>query len=431
MALKDRLQRLTGEKSEATQDHREKTLTDLRHRIEAVTTGRERRLQAGSAADPKKAHLLQELLPGEERENEHGRFYSVEAALKPSHWHGNQCVADFLSADMDALSVLAGNADLAAMTVRDGLYLDTETTGLSGGTGTVAFLIGLGWFEGSTFVTRQLFVRDYPEERACLAYLRELAKAKGFLVTFNGKAFDVNLLSTRFIMNRLPDPLTGLPHLDLLHPTRRLLGHRLENSRLGTVEQQVLGLERGDDIPGWEIPERYFRWLRHRHPRFMVDVFRHNHLDVVSMSALARHLSEILTGEGDRSKEREGDHLAAARLLIDRTRHEQGRSRLHELCASCHLQVSREARRQLSLHLKRDKDWKGAVALWEEMLAADPADCFACEELAKWYEHRDKSPDKALCLVCATLELISGHHSDEQERLTYRRTRLEKKCGKP
>ena len=431
MALKDRLQRLTGEKPDATQNPREKTLADLRDRIESVTTGRERRLQAGSSTDPKKARLLQELLPGEERENEHGRFYSVEAALKPSHWHGNQCVADFLSVDMDALSVLAGNADLAAMNVRDGLYLDTETTGLSGGTGTVAFLIGLGWFEGSTFVTRQLFARDYPEERACLAYLRELAKDKGFIVSFNGKAFDVNLLSTRFIMNRLPDPLAGLPHLDLLHPTRRLLGHRLENSRLGTVEQHVLGLERGDDIPGWEIPERYFRWLRHRHPRFMVDVFRHNHLDVVSLSALVRHLSEIVTGEGDRSQEREGDHLAAARLLIDRTRHQQGRSRLHELCDSCHPRVSREARRQLSLHLKRDKDWKGAVTIWEEMLVADPADRFACEELAKWYEHRDKNPEHALCLVCSTLELISDRSYVERKPLLYRRTRLEKKCGKP
>lgn len=430
MALKDRLQRLTGEKPEAAKDNREKTLTDLRERIESVTTGREKRLQAGSQPDHKKSRLLQELLPGEERENEHGRFYSVDEALKLSHCHGNQCVADFLSVDMDALSVLAGNADLAAMDVRDGLYLDTETTGLSGGTGTVAFLIGLGWFEGSTFVTRQLFVRDYPEERACLAYLRELSREKGYLVTFNGKAFDVNLLSTRFIMNRLPDPLAGLPHLDLLHPTRRLLGHRLENSRLGTVEQHVLGLERGDDIPGWEIPERYFRWLRHRHPRFMVDVFRHNRLDVISLSALARHLSEILTGEGEQSREREGDHLAAARLLIDRTRHEQGRSKLHDLRLSCHPQVSREARRQLSLILKREKDWEKAVAIWEEMLTADPADCFACEELAKWYEHRDKNPDKALCLVCSTLELISNRDTAEREVLRHRRTRLEKKCGK-
>ncbi|NLN59736.1 MAG: hypothetical protein GX147_03320 [Deltaproteobacteria bacterium] len=429
MTLQDRLRRLTGEGPATTQDNRDKILTDLRRRIEAVTTGRERRLQGGST--PNQKRLLEELLPGEERENEYGRFYSVEAALKPSHRHGNQCVADFLSVDMDALSVLADKTDLAGMDAREGLYLDTETTGLSGGTGTVAFLIGLGWFEETTFVTRQLFVRDYPEERACLAYLSELAQEKGFLVTFNGKSFDVNLLGARFIMNRLPDPLTELPHLDLLHPTRRLLGHRLENNRLGTVEQHVLGLDRGEDIPGWEIPERYFRWLRNRHPGAMLEVFRHNHLDVVSLSALARHLAEIVAGNGERLREREEDHLAAARLLIDRTRQRQGKRRLRDLCASGHPQVSREARRHLSLHLKRDEDWKGAIALWEEMLAADPADCFACEELAKWYEHRDRNPEQALCLVCNTLELISGRHSDEQDRLTYRRIRLERKCGKP
>jgi uncharacterized protein len=162
----------------------------------------------------------------------------------------------------------------------------------------------------------------------------------------------------------------------------------------------------------------------------MVDAFRHNRLDVISLSALARHLSEILTSEGEQSREREEDHLAAARLLIDRTRHEQGRSKLHDLCHSCHQAVSREARRQLSIILKREKNWGKALALWEEMLAADPADCFACEELAKWYEHRQKNREQALALVCSTLDLISDRHEDERDRLMHRRLRLEKKCGK-
>src|SRR5665647_576408 len=118
----------------------------------------------------------------------------------------------------------------------DALFLDTETTGPAGGTGTMAFLIGLGWFEEGHFQVRQILARDFGEEKAALTYLKEIAAHKKFLVTFNGKAFDVNLLTTRFIMNRMHSDLAALPHLDLLHPSRRILGHRLENCRLVTLE---------------------------------------------------------------------------------------------------------------------------------------------------------------------------------------------------
>ena len=127
-----------------------------------------------------------------------------------------------------------------------------------------------------------------------LAHLSELASAKRFLVTFNGRAYDLNLLSSRYILNRKEDVLLGMPHIDLLHPSRRMFAHRLENARLLTIEAHVLGVRRADDVPGYEIPQRYFDWLRRRDGRLMEDVFRHNRFDIVSMASLRKYLRPVL-----------------------------------------------------------------------------------------------------------------------------------------
>ena len=430
MKLRDRLQRLTGEpvsEHNKGQQSRNDTISRLRDQVDAVLHHKQKSQESRHPSPEKIQRLLAEILAGEERENGHGSYFCIEEVWKPSYLHGNQCVTDFLKTDMKALSVLSGHEEIKNMTLSDGLYLDTETTGLSGGTGTVAFLIGLGWFEGSFFVTHQLFMRDYAEEQACLACLRDIAQKKKFLVTFNGKSFDLNLLDTRFIMNRLTNPLSDFPHLDLLHSTRRLLGHRLENNRLITVEEEILGFTREGDIPGWEIPERYFRWLRSRRPHLMADVLHHNRLDVISMAALTRHLSDVFAENGSCFPERQRESLAAARLLIDRRHVEEGCAILHDLSGSVCSSVSREARRHLSLMLKKEEDWRQAEKIWKMMLQDDPADCFACEELAKWYEHHLKDVDSALNLVKNTLDALGRDCFEEWNRLHHRLLRLEKR----
>ncbi len=290
--------------------------------------------------------------------------------------------------DMNAVALLANIPELALFNCTDALFLDTETTGLAGGTGTLAFLIGLGWFENETFVTRQIFARDFSEERASLSFLLEMARDKGFIVTFNGKAFDVGLLSTRFVLNRLPDLLAGMPHLDLLHPSRRLLGHRLDNSRLMTLEKEILGIHRDGDIPGSEIPQRYFDWLRNRDARFMVDVFEHNRLDVISMAILTLHLAEMLKFDYDITTARHFDLLAVSRLFLDRGDSSGAMIILESLINLENSDVASEARRTLSLIYKRSGRWSDAVRIWESILMDDPGNYFAAEELAKWFEHK-------------------------------------------
>ena len=281
----DKLKRLTGEdkapkKTEpvqpdsASSSERQSQLADLRGRIEnVVTRGALRTRAAQEEARARGNRALCELLEGEEIENRHGRFFLAGGFLSGVSRHGHRSICEAFNFDMTAAGMLANNPVLGAYHPSDALFLDTETTGLSGGTGTMAFLIGLGWFEEGRFHIRQILARDFGEEPAALACLQEIAAQKKFLVTFNGKAFDVNLLATRFILNRMQSSLHELPHLDLLHPSRRLLGHRLENCRLATLEADILGVEREGDIPGWEIPQRYFDWLRRRDPRLLADIF--------------------------------------------------------------------------------------------------------------------------------------------------------------
>ena len=428
MSVKKRLQRLTGETDpDDTQQARKKKIAELRQRIDLIMSRRPVETTTASMELRGTAVDLPDVVPGEEVENEYGQFYLVRRECASSTSHGNRCIQELSSIDMEAAALLANEPELAGCSCTDGLYLDTETTGLTGGTGTFAFLIGIGWFEGASFVTEQIFARDFSEERACLSFLQDAVRDKRFLVTFNGKSFDVGLLSARFIMNRLSDPLVDLPHLDLLHPSRRLVGHRLENSRLGTLERGVLGLKRHGDVPGSEIPQRYFDWLRRRDGRLMEDVLEHNRLDVISMATLALHLAELLGNHPDHDYPHHGDLLAAARLFNDRGDGERACRFLEPLLSSHDRFIAEEAGKYLSLMYKRTGRWDKAISVWEMMMAGDPDNVFAAVELAKWYEHRERNYSRALSLIDQILPAARHLSESEREALMYRQNRLKRR----
>ena len=440
MSLMNRLQRLTGEgdresdkksgKARPGEGPRAEEIRALRQRIEAVLSRRPEGPMAGMPTAARGRGVpLEDLVPGTEAENAGGRFFCAHRVTGGAARHGRFCIRDLAPLNMGRLAVLANDPLLKALDYREALFFDTETTGLAGGTGTVAFLIGLGWFEGDGFVTRQLFARDYAEELATLLDLLSLLGERRFLVSFNGKAFDANLLATRFIMNRLPNPLSGLPHLDLLHPARRLLSHRLADRRLAALEASVLGFEREGDIPGSEIPQRYFDWLRRRDGRLMADVFEHNRLDVISLAALAAHLAELIDPEGETAHAHPGDRLAAARLFFARELPGEAVRLLDPLCGCASPQTAREAARELSLHHKREGRWVEAAAIWEEMARRDRGDRFALIELAKCYEHKRRDFSRALELIERVCALTGSLSSEECAGLTRRRERLERKLA--
>jgi hypothetical protein len=434
MSSIDKLKRLTGEKTvtPAAPSEKQARIDELRRRMDMILS---RRPQAPTSA-PKKEFwgetiALEKIVRGEEIENKHGRFFLASDIMPGNCRHGRRNICEALNLDMHAAGVLAGDNTLSNCRCEEGLFLDTETTGLSGGTGTMAFLIGLGWFEDGAFHIRQIFARDFSEERAALFYLTEIAAQKNFLVTFNGKAFDVNLLSTRFIMNRLKSDLVNLPHLDLLHPSRRILGHRLENSRLGTLEVEVLGVFREGDIPGWEIPQRYFDWLKQRDGRLLEAIFEHNKLDVISMATLTAHLTEILCAKRELQSSHADDYLAAARLLFKRRDTERAGKILDVFGENqAGDELSAISKKELASLCKRTGRWNEATQIWQELLEIAPTDFSSVSEMAKWLEHHAHDYHAAKMLVENALSQNNGFSQDEKESLAHRLKRLKAKSEK-
>ncbi|GHG77658.1 ribonuclease H-like domain-containing protein [Comamonas sp. JC664] len=228
-------------------------------------------------------------LPVEARTTTHGTVHVSERIHPPDHHHGSAPVAAALDVEGALVASLALHADLAGVDYQRMLFLDTETTGLAGGTGTVPFLVGLAWFEGRSLKVHQLFLRRLGEEAPMLRALSERMAASSCLVTFNGKSFDWPLLRTRFVLNRVPAP-AELPHLDLLHCARRVFKHRGAGTRLVHLEDQVLGFRRVDDVDGSLIPELYFRYLRGGDGAALTPVLEHNINDLLLLAALLGEL---------------------------------------------------------------------------------------------------------------------------------------------
>ncbi|MCL6459965.1 MAG: ribonuclease H-like domain-containing protein, partial [Gorillibacterium sp.] len=176
------------------------------------------------------------------------------------------------------------------------LYFDTETTGLGHGAGNLAFMLGIGFYQAEEFVVEQLLIRNTAEELAMLTYFSELAAGFTHLVTYNGKAFDWPLLQGRCVMNRLKPNKWKPQHLDFLHPSRSLWKHTLPSCRLGKVEEERLGFNRMDDLPGAMAPVYYFRYLAERDPEILRGVFVHNEYDILSLASLSIHFSRVLSG---------------------------------------------------------------------------------------------------------------------------------------
>ncbi|MCX7981593.1 MAG: ribonuclease H-like domain-containing protein [Syntrophales bacterium] len=363
-----------------------------RYRVKAGATER-----TNKQLEAKTGLSIEELVPGEEISNEKGCFFLTRYSFPGSFRHGCYVLRDCTPIDTHLLSILTNDPSILKYRIEDGIFLDTETTGLVGGTGTLPFLIGLGWFEKNGFSLYQIFLRDYDEERAALHYIMEFLREKKFLITFNGKAFDVNLLNTRFILNRLPPLLENMPHADLLYPARRIFKHRLNDRSLSTLEQVVLGLTREGDVPGYEIPHLYFAWLKRRDARIIARVFEHNRLDVLSLVTLAAKLTELIDPDSMTSDIFPGDKIQAGRIWSDRCAFSHA-VRVFESLRSCEIdQLSwLSASRELSIIYRRLGCWEEAVSLWKQIIVRNPYDTFALIELAKYYEHRARNIEAAL-----------------------------------
>lgn len=345
-----------------------------------------------------------------------------------------------LEIDPEALRWLGRSPDLATLDLSNAVFLDTETTGLAGGTGTYAFLVGIGHFEGSHFVVRQAFMDDYGNEEVLLHVLDEALAPFSAVVTFNGRAFDVPLLETRFLMARRSFPLRSALHLDLLFPARRLWKERLGSCALSNLEAEILGVEREVDVPGWMVPSLYFDYIRSRDPRPLVRVFEHNRLDILSMVTL---LSRVAAQHVDpfRSEWEHCEDLLALGSFFDAQGLPDKAVRCYERASE--IASTREGRGRAMVRLgnlyKRLRQREDAVAIWRVLASSGQAfGTFALIELAKHYEHvsREYAEAERLTLQALTaLELRAARGYGwqvEEERLAldHRLARLRRKLGR-
>jgi len=284
-------------------------------------------------------------------------------------------------------------------------FLDTETTGLSGGTGTVAFLVGIATIREGNLQVRQWLMSRFGAEAALLERVGSVCMQSDMLVTYNGKSFDAPLLSARYRIHRSPDPLAGLAHLDVLHPIRRLWGSRWPNCRLATAETRLLGVIRQGDLPGAEAPESWFSWLHKGELDRLGGVVRHNRQDLLSLARLPGAVTRAMRcprpGEIDlaalaREHDRRGELAAARRLLHD-----------HESA------LDHAALLYFARLLKRERRWPDAVRLWGRLAGLGIAEAMA--ELAKFHEHGSRD-------LCSALEWtrsligVEGHLPHHRHR---------------
>ncbi|MGH2588465.1 MAG: ribonuclease H-like domain-containing protein [Dehalococcoidia bacterium] len=357
--------------------------------------------------DPGVAHYL----PGFWQDTPVGRVFVVERRFELEHRHGALPLGRTVNIAPALLARLGRDAALAAVDLRRVAFLDTETTGLAGGTGTVAFLVGMGHFLDGHFRLRQYFLEDLDGEEAMIRALTDYLADFDGVVTFNGKTFDMPLLATRVRMTRTRRGLDDIAHLDLLHPARRLYRDRIPSCRLQELERRYLGLERMEDIPGWEIPSVYFRYVRTRRFRALLPVFEHNALDVLSLVTLAAHLARVWRGDGLRDA---GDRLALGRAC--ETEGELDEALEHYLaaldCTDLRPAEQEDCERRLSLLYKRLDRPAEALAVWYRVAnRPDNRSLYPLLEIAKHYEHVAKDLSAARAACERALALLDGYHA--------------------
>jgi uncharacterized protein YprB with RNaseH-like and TPR domain len=368
-----------------------------------------------------------EILDGEWRQAGSHRFLVVERSYAPGHRHGSGTVADSLPPEegWSRLSLLAG-----APCGGNLLFIDLETTGLAGGAGSYAFLVGCGWFGQGRFHVRQFLLSSFASEHALLEALREVAGTLDAVVTYNGKSFDLPLIETRYALNRLSTPFTEMPHVDMLHHARRLWHGQDDGHRLSSLEFSLLGHDREGDVPGFEIPSRYFHFVRTGDARPLDAVLEHNRRDLLSLALLTARAAQLLD-EGVTAAVTAREALGIGRLYE--------RSGLTADALACYARaadmgpgVCAEALYAHAMLLRRTRRYAAAADVWQRLL--DLGDCpprlerEAAEALAVHHEHRLRSLLSARSLALRSLQFDAT--ISRREAVEHRLARLDRKMAR-
>jgi uncharacterized protein len=375
---------------------------------------------------------LAQVLGATTKTNECGDYLSVRCwCAQPAQY----------SPDMRALRLLLPETPDEIADPEQWLFLDTETTGLAGGSGTYAFLVGLAWWEGGGLEIEQFFMREYSEERALLLALRERIAEHPVVVTFNGKSFDWPLLETRYRMSRKISVPTPRAHLDFLHPARNLWRLRLGSVRLSELERHVLGWDRGADLLSDLIPQIYFDYLRGGPPERLVPVLNHNQMDLRGLAALSSRILSLLS-DAETLGQDGLELFGVSRICEKQGEHTRARNLYEKSIASIlPSEADRAARRSLARLAKRQGDFDLACELWRDAVGNSRHGYEAYEQLAIYYEHKARDPEQARQIVRQALDelrraiqvgnIAPGPYCEIKARFDNRLQRLERESRRP
>jgi len=390
-------------------------------------------------------YAIEDLVSGRFYTTSHGQCFVAEASYPLDHLHGDLALSAFLELSSHAVARLEQDERMAEVDLHEVCFLDTETTGLSGGTGTMAFIVGLGFFTEDTFRLQQYFLRDPGDEPSMVEALVNGLPAFEAIVSFNGRAFDVPIIENRFILARAIPRLRDKVHVDLLHPARRLWRYALPSCALTALERDVLGVQREQaDVPSGVIPFLYRNYLRTGDARDMERVLYHNKVDILSMVTLGARLCRAYedpwcgAARADRRQLTAAEYYALGRWYDDEARvadAERAYRRALDLTSDLGSDLRNRALRELAYLLKRDDRRDDAVGFWQQLAlesSEDTTGVLAHVELAKYFEWHIEDLERAIAWTRAALAQVEDWRASlgrdgTLDDLCHRLSRLERK----
>ncbi len=375
------------------------------------------------------------LFPGGRlQETSVGACFIVDRVYSLAHQHGLLPLHSLLEYPTAPAALISKDDRLSLLSFRDFLFIDTETTGF-GGAGTIAFMVGVAFIEqgptADALVVRQYFLRDHADETAMLLLLDDLLDQKAGIISFNGRTFDVPLLNTRYLMNRLPSRLQEMPHVDLLPPSRRLWRSRFGSVALGNLEKELLGVRRTEeDIPGWLIPTVYNDYLRSGNAREIGRVFYHNQLDMLSMVTLTAEIMRQFAHATAQDHPLDLFSLGRWQAALGMADTAENSFRL-AAAGDLPLEQYHQALKQLGLLLKRSDRSDEAVPVWQQWAATSLDEIEAHIELAMYYEWQERDLSQAKMWTEKALTLVRSWSPTraalDRPHLEHRLARIQRK----
>lgn len=376
---------------------------------------------------------LVDFLPGSWENTSRGDCFVVRKNLPHSHIHGVRKLSQIPILDIfEALQLFKGISDIP---LSQYLFIDTETTGLSGGAGTYVFLIGVAKYDEEGLDFAQFFLQDPANESSQLAALEEFSANTKLLISYNGKSFDLPRIRSRYLLHGWPAPFENIYHLDLLHIVRRLWKQHLPGCSLGDVENHLLGIKRSSiDIPGWQVAEIFFNYLQDGDPSSLESVFYHNEVDVISLVTLLSYITHRLSKPLSRVYSKSEDLITIGHYLSTINHSSMAIRVLSKALQIDHLSVNQKISAMsdlASLH-KKTGAYEKSVPLWEACAALK--DIQSSIELAMYYEHRKLDYQEAIHWTLSAFEMTQisptpGKISEIKSSLKQRLNRLKNKAS--